>query len=411
VRPSGLYYGHILYTVTMQGISLPATIVDGTIVLGASESTAEADHLLRVSLDAADGRRPSLATSVSFARVQATLPATRLGYMFFNTARFMQWSVSLAGQTGTMPAGALSMGNLQAALAQLPSVGVALQALPRGLRLVTSSFSTPPGMRRPTVISGDTARYASPDSLAFMAFSGLGSSLLTSLRAADKAAHTQTGTSSDVLHQSLGLAAIEQQLHLNVERDLLPLLDGELGLSFTLKPGFMAASNDPTRLLNLVQARLALQLTRPGPTGDVMARVNTWLQKQTGIQWQRISPTTRGMMEPSMSLGYKMNEQWLLAGTQINQHWGGGLNKSAGFIEALHSVTGLGPGGMQRPTGIIYLGLDAARALVPELLTGADRATYSTQAQPFLTAFHSLTLASRIGPDGTQSTAIFLAIH
>jgi hypothetical protein len=411
VRPTGLYNGHILYTVKVGDASVPGSIVDGTIILAASDSAAAADHLLRVSLDAADGRRPSLATSTGFARVRASLPATRLAYTFLNTSRFLSWATSLSAGTSSSPLGSLKGLNLQTELGQAPPVALALEALPHGLRLVTSGVATPPGVSRPKVITGDTAAYAGPDALAYMAVSGLGPGLLAGLRTADKAAHAQTGTSGDTLHQTLGLAPIEQELQLNLERDVLPLLDGELGFSITLKHGFMAAQNDPTKLLNLVQARLALQLTQPGPTGNVMARINAWLHKQTGIRWERISPTTRGMMEPSLGLGYKMNDQWLLAGTQIAQHWSGGLNKSAGFVEALHSVAGSTAAGPQQPTSIVYLGLDSGRTLLEDLLTGADLATYRQQAKPLLTALHTLTLASRIGPDGAQSVAIFVGIH
>ncbi len=266
-------------------------------------------------------------------------------------------------------------------------------------------------MTRPGVLTGETASYAGPDALAYMDFSGLGGTILSSLHAEDVAAHRVTGSATDTLHTSLGLQPLEQLLHLNVERDVLPLLNGELGISLTLKPGVIKNQNNSAALAKLVQARLALHLTNAAKTAQVLASINSWLRTQTGMDWVRISPTTQGMISPSLGLGYKMNNEWLFAGTQINQHWTGGLYQSAGFKEALANVSDTSSSSQAQPTSIVYVGLDAVRSLLGEALTGSDGAMYRQQAQPLLTSLHTFTFASRISPNGMQSTAIFIGIH
>ncbi|GAC1431803.1 MAG: hypothetical protein NVSMB65_05330 [Chloroflexota bacterium] len=412
VRPTGLYNGHILYALSFGGTPLPAAVVDGTLILGISGVSSQADHLLRVSLDTFDGRRASLSASPSVARVMASLPSQRFALVFINSRRLLQWTLGMQGGPGFRAGAGVNATGIQALLARVPSVGVALQALPRGLRLVTSRMTLLTSTA-PRALNVLTARYAAPDSLAYLAVAGLGASVVDALHQAQgMAGGGGVGASGDLLHTMPGLRALEQQAHLNVERDVLPLLNGELGLSVSLKSGITAASSaDAAHLLQFVRVRAALQLTNPAATGVVLAKLNDWVRAQTAVRWQRISPTTQGMMEPGTAIGYKMNEQWLFAGTQINEHWSGGLSALPTFSESLDAVADRGPQGQHRPTMILYVSLDAARDLLDTALTGPERSRFRHDALPFLRALHSLMVAARVGPDGAQSLAVFVGLH
>ncbi len=114
VRPNGIYYGHIIYSVDVGGTAVPGAIIDGTLILAVADSTSASNHLLRVSLDAGDGRRPSLGASATFGSVVASLPAERLGYTFINTHQLLDWSLGLASQSGSLPKGSLNSRDPQA---------------------------------------------------------------------------------------------------------------------------------------------------------------------------------------------------------------------------------------------------------------------------------------------------------
>jgi len=409
VKPAGLYYGHLLYTLNVQGAPFPGSVVDGTIILAASASRQQADHLLRAALDAGDGRAASLGSSASFGKVVASLPAQRLGYVFINSKQLLHWVTFLANGSAALKSslGGMKPADLQKLIAQVPPAAIAMSATQRGMRIVTSAVTTPSGALRPAIVTAATAQYAGPDALTYMSFAGLGDALLQSFRTADKTAGVTTGTGTDLLHSTLGVGAIEKQLHLNIEHDVLPLLNGELGLSLSVQPGVTQAANP----FKMIQARVALRLTNAAKTGQVMAKVNTWIGKQTGLQWRRISPTTRGMQEPSLGVGYKLSDQWMFVGTGINEHWSGGLNTTQGFNEALTSVADNMPGGLNRPTALIYFNIDPLASLLQETMTGSSLTTYNREAKPLLSSLHSLTMAARVTPDGRQSAALFVGIH
>ncbi|RMF29681.1 MAG: DUF3352 domain-containing protein [Chloroflexi bacterium] len=404
--------GGVFQEETYQGVTLYIKQVEGEMEQPLTYATfnhfvvfASDDETMKDAIDAWKGKR-SLAQDETFIKTQGSLPMERVGFVYLDYSQVIGLAkmVMLSGMAGPSTPGMDQM--LEQAEA-LQAMALSLGFTPSGVRMDMVAVYDPAKLPEEALQAGPSSNKlldrAPADTILYIPGMNLGTSMQTGL---DMVRQSDPSTAEELDN---ALQMLREQLGLDLEEELFPLLDGEFALVLFPDPqGLMGMPDVPLGMT------LITEVSDEGKMTDVLGKLETILAAGGEVEIRQEQVGGRDvtfLYEPTGSpvLGFVVADGFFILSTSTDGMKtaleGGEVLSQAALFKAATAP-------LPKPNGgYFYFNLQEAIDTLEKTMGPADLEDFTQEVKPFLKPLKAIAAAGEPVSQGQEITTATLFFY
>ncbi len=397
--------GGVFQEETYQGVTLYVKQVEDEMEQPLTYATfnnfvvaASDDETMKDAIDAWKGKR-SLAQDETFIKVQGSLPIERVGFAYVDYAQILGLAkmAITSGMAGPTTPG---VDQMMAQAEALQAMAFSLGFTPNGVRMDTVIVYDPAKLPEEAFQAGPSSNKI-PDrvpanTILYIPGMNLGTSMQTGL---DLLRQSDPSTAEEL---DSALQMLREQLGLDLEEELLPLLDGEFALILFPDPqGLMGMPDVPLGVM------LITEVSDEGKMTNVLGKLETIFAASGEVEIRQEQVGGREvtfLSEPMGSpvLGYVVADGFLILSTSADGMKtaleGGEVLGQAALFKAATAP-------LPKPNGgYFFFNIQETMDLVEGAMGPADLEDFAQEVKPFLKPLKAIAAASEPVSQGQEIT-------
>ena len=366
---------------------------------------ASDDETMKDAIDAWKGKK-SLAQDDTFIKAQGSLPVERIGFAYVDYAQIIGLAkmAMISGMAGPSTPG---MDQLLSQAEAFQAVAFSLGFTPNGVRMDTVIVYDPAKLPEEALQAGPSSNKildrAPANAILYIPGMNLGTSMQTGL---DLLRQSDPSTAEEL---DSALQTLREQLGLDLEEELFPLLDGEFALILFPDPqGLMGMPDVPLGVM------LITEVSDEGKMTNVLGKLETIFAASGEVETRREQVGGRDvtfLYEPTGNpvLGYAVADGFLILSTSADGMKtaleGGEVLSQAALFKAATAP-------LPKPNGgYFFFNLQETMDTLEKTMEPADLEDFTQKVKPFLRPLKAVAAAGEPVSQGQEITTATLFFY